>query len=218
MTRCYSEKEWSLYVEGDIAVSQAERMQTHLLGCAECSEVVDELHESQFAIKSLRQDAAPAAAHALVRERVLDEVARQASSGWTWRLERMLFGIRWRYAVCSVAIIAFMTAVLWQSNTPRDPAATIVSAPATTPPPLSAPIDRQVASEQPRREIRRVTAKAKPIDYRVSPKSEPKADLETAAPESDEPRPLMVKMLTDDPNVVIYWIVDQKGGSNESVF
>jgi hypothetical protein len=29
---------------------------------------------------------------------------------------------------------------------------------------------------------------------------------------TEPPKPLMVKLLTDDPNIVIYWLVDQKTG------
>jgi hypothetical protein len=40
----------------------------------------------------------------------------------------------------------------------------------------------------------------------VSPEPVPEAGTEEQA------KPLMVKLLTDDPNVVIYWLVDQKNG------
>jgi len=32
-------------------------------------------------------------------------------------------------------------------------------------------------------------------------------------PAVEEHREFVVKMLTDDPNVIIYWLVDLKGGS-----
>ena len=30
---------------------------------------------------------------------------------------------------------------------------------------------------------------------------------------AEEPREVLVKLYTDDPNVIIYWLVDQNGGS-----
>jgi len=30
-----------------------------------------------------------------------------------------------------------------------------------------------------------------------------------------EPRQVLVKLLTDDPNIVIYWLIDEKNGGEE---
>ena len=219
MKRCYPEKAWALYVEGDVSRSQSERMQVHLLDCAECRVVIEELHDSQLALKTLGREAAPAAAHAIVRERVLDEVLRRSSTGWTWRLERMLFGIRWRYAVCGVALIAFSAALLWQfkpRNETRNMTVNVLPAGSSSP----APIEKLIASESDSdtRKIRHVRRPVKPVERRELPAAEPETEPDAQPPIAETPRPTMVKMLTDDPNVVISWIVDQKGGSNESIF
>jgi hypothetical protein len=43
----------------------------------------------------------------------------------------------------------------------------------------------------------------------IMPSSE---DQETADKTNDQHEDMVVKILTDDPNVVIYWLVDQKSG------
>jgi hypothetical protein len=219
MKSCYPEDAWALYVEDDVSGSQTERMHAHLLDCPQCRDIVNELHESQLVIKSLRPESAPATAHAIVRERVLDEVLRQQSTGWTWRLERMLFGIRWRYAVCGVALIAFSAALLWQSKPSNEARNVTVSALPVSPSSPSA-IEKRIASEPDSgtREIRRARRPAKPIERREPPAREAATEPDAPPNIAETPRPAMVKLLTDDPNVVIYWIVDQKGGSNDSIF
>ena len=37
--------------------------------------------------------------------------------------------------------------------------------------------------------------------------------LDEIPAEPPKPKQLVVKLLTDDPNIVIYWLVDQTGGS-----
>jgi len=57
---------------------------------------------------------------------------------------------------------------------------------------------------------KRVRSRAAPRPQR---QVEVRATTEVAKPEVEGSHPLMVKLMTDDPNVVIYWIVDPKGGS-----
>jgi hypothetical protein len=37
--------------------------------------------------------------------------------------------------------------------------------------------------------------------------------VESAETSSHPPQEIVVKLLTDDPNIIIYWLVDQNGGS-----
>ena len=212
----------ALYVEGDLSDSQFERVRSHLVVCVHCRAAVDELQDSQSILKSLGQDKAPETAHRIVRERVLNEIVSQASTSWALRLERMLFGIRWRYAVCGMALIFIAGAMLWEFRRVEQPATAIVSTLAERPP-LPASVQGGTAPQFDYGEQRHQRARtpAQPTERRTAPLPKPVIENATVATDRDEPRQSMVKMLTDDPNVVIYWIVDQKdqkGGPNESSF
>jgi hypothetical protein len=47
----------------------------------------------------------------------------------------------------------------------------------------------------------------------VEIKSPPPLVLTQARQHAKRPQPLKIKMLTDDPDVVIYWLVDSKEGN-----
>jgi anti-sigma factor RsiW len=98
MKGCCTEETLALYVEADLPETQMEKVSTHWWTARMRATVVAELTETQSVFKSIRQDIAPASIHARVREQVMNEVMR-TPSGWSLRLERMLCGIRWRYAI-----------------------------------------------------------------------------------------------------------------------
>jgi hypothetical protein len=203
---CSNEKLLALYVEGDLADSQAARMSDHLLECAGCREIVDELTESQSAFKALRSEVAPDSAHAIVRDRVMQQAVLRKSTGWMLRLERLFFGARWKYAVCGLALAALVSGtVVWQFYP--------LPAPPQPPQPVL-PVANNAPEPAPRIETNKA-APARPSPPRPPKRTvAPKPDPEPALAQMDEaPRQMMVKMLTNDPNIVIYWLLDEKGGS-----
>ena len=160
----------ALHVGGDEVTPEVE---AHLRTCAECRRFAEELERSQAALRSLREEEAPAAALAEVRGRVLDRVASRKPSWW--------FALRWRYALVPAAAAVVLVIAL----TPRPPLP-----PAPDPPALNLPAP--------------VIAKTPPPPPVRRPAPKP-----AAAPQE----PLLVKLFTDDPDVVIYWLIDAEGGS-----
>jgi hypothetical protein len=96
----------------------------------------------------------------------------------------------WGYglAAIAVALLAMVAPRTWRKTPERR--APIV---AVTHPPVIA-VSEPVIPPAPRRRVARRV---------VRPPS---------VPDSPAPEPLMVKLQTDDPNVVIYWIADRKKG------
>jgi anti-sigma factor RsiW len=214
MKECCTENALALYVESDLPAREMERIRLHLEQCPTCQAVVSELCETQSELKALRQDMAPASAHASVREHVMKQIAHTSALGWSVRLERMLCGIRWRYAVSCVALLGIVGAILWQLHPFEQPERVAVVNPSSP---------RAGVSQ---RERTSVNAPSIPAPTKVVRKlrkqaaAQPKIPLATqperVVPDeknTDSPRPVMVKLMTDDPGVVIYWIVDQNGGS-----
>jgi len=90
----------------------------------------------------------------------------------------------WAYATAAVLVAGLGISALWQSRSP-EPARTPVVARVQPPPEPTAP---PPAVAKPRR-LRR------PAPVAVAESSEP----------------IVVKMLTDDPDIVIFWLIDKKG-------
>lgn len=214
MKECCTEQLLALYVEDDLPEALMERIHVHLADCEECRGMAAELNETQTAFKTIRQDIAPASAGALVRERVMHEVMRPTPADWRLRLERALCGIRWRYALCGVAVIALIGATFWEFRSTERAGSTATVDKAS---------ERAALSEFEKVSVPHgasVIEAGKPVRpprksiARPAPVAVAQVEAVVANAEQEEySRPVVVKLMTDDPAVVIYWIVDQKGGS-----
>jgi anti-sigma factor RsiW len=201
--RCFTEDVLALFVEGDLPRAKAAAVESHVRECIECESRLSEFRESQSAMKSLFQESVSAAALANVRTSVLDAVARgKKASGWALRLERLVFAGFRRYALAGLAIAVIAGGVVWHSlpstQAPSKPAPIA----ATTPAPIPAPVlaTAQIAKVQtnthtPKRVSRRPALRPEPVKTIVQ----------------EEPREIVMKIVTDDPNIIIYWLLDQKG-------
>jgi hypothetical protein len=177
-------KQIALYVEGDLPARKASAVEAHLAECAACRELVDALSASQSALRSLRGEAADPLLLDQVRSRVMAEIQTQPP--------RPMFGWAWRFALAAtlIALLAGGT-YLWRNPRPQAPRRTeIVRLPETPPVPPPTPI----APVKPHR----VHHRSKPA--RIAPEQKPAAS-----------GALVVKLFTDDPNVVIL-LVSENGG------
>ncbi|HEY2379940.1 MAG TPA: zf-HC2 domain-containing protein [Terriglobia bacterium] len=187
MTCRHSENELALYVEGDLPPAKADQVDVHLHSCPVCRQFVDELRETQSTFKSIRQETVSPQALAHLRTRVLGQVAAQnRRPGWG----------RWVYALAGVAFVVVVVAgALSRYDRPvAKVQAVAVSPPAVLQPSVALHAE-VVADKQP----------PKPHLRRSHRPPETKA--------AEPPKEIMVKLLTEDPNVVIYWLVDQNGGA-----
>jgi hypothetical protein len=180
----------ALYVEEDLSGPERGRVEGHLKKCSSCWDLAEDLKESQAVFKSIREDAPDATALSVVRERVLSEVGELHAMTW---FERLLFaGLRRKVALASIALFLLGSGVLWLVRepgvVPAPPVLVIVPPVPDIQPEPSAPAPR------PRLARRRVP--------------EPPPVLVAAV---EEPKQVTIKFLTDDPNIIIYWLVDEKG-------
>ena len=133
------------------------------------------------ALKDLGRETVDPVLLASVRRRVMDEVAK--------RRPPLLYAWRWKYALAAaVAVLAVGAGVsVWRPAEVRPVEVVVARRPARVP-------ARQAEEPAPRKRPARVPAR----------------QAKEPAPQR-EAEPLLVKLVTDDPEVVIYWLVDQKG-------
>jgi len=195
MNCIYSENDIALFVEGDLAPEKAGEVQEHLEFCAACRELATDLQQSQTPFKSLRQDTVSTAALLSVRARVLSEI-RESRVKPAWG--------RWIYATAGAMFAAVIgLGIASQMRTPSLPQVQQVVLPVpptqrTVAPQLSA----SVATE-------RSSSAATPVRARAS-RTRPVTLVKAG---NEAPRQTVVKLFTDDPNIVIYWLIDQTGGA-----
>ena len=179
----------ALDAEGDLPKQMAASVTAHLRTCRQCQEFAAKLETSQSLLKELGQEAPDEATLQQVRRGILNRLPNEpaAKSFPVWR---------WAFAAALVAMLVFTILVL------RRPSRT------------TAPGAMAKAQVQTTREAMRQAA--------VLPKSTPARSLKTTrvvkarkspqrllpARAKHHPEPLMVKLLTDNPNVVIYWQID----------
>ena len=211
---CNAFKSWiALYVEGDLSEADRKRVESHVRICSSCWDLVHDLRESQSMFKSLRAETVNATELAEVRERVFNEVRTlQPAPGWVVAMHRMFFaGFRFRNAVAGVVLVFLVSGALWHSLMHQP---TVFEAPMK----VATPEAREVLKPA---EAAISAAVRRPIPYK---RSAPSATLEEevleipsipliAEPVEESSQALVVpmKFLTDDPNIIIYWLPADKG-------
>jgi anti-sigma factor RsiW len=195
----FTENELALFVEGDLPPAKIREVEVHVLSCGGCREVVEELRETQSLFKGIRQETVSPQALAHLRTRVLGQVAaRNLRPSWG----------RWVYALAGVAFVVAVAVGVGRSHTYRTPLVQQViqqQSPELQSPPFKGGVARSaevVINEQPPR----------PRPRRVHPSLE-RRGLGEPQKSMEPPKETMVKLYTDDPNIVIYWLIDQKGDS-----
>jgi anti-sigma factor RsiW len=172
--------EVALYTGGDLPPRRAARVEAHLAACAECRSLLDELRTGQAALSELRGEPLEDAMLAHVRRRVLARIAAG---------EQTRSGLPgyWRFALAAAVVLLVMLA--WPRHAQKQ-------TPAVTPPEMA-----HVAPAPP------VPAPVIPVRHAIVRRRH-RAPLRRLLP-PDKSQPLLVQFATDDPNVVIYWLVEK---------
>ena len=175
--------EWEREIAGE---GESAGLAEHLRGCERCREFARELDANRVALRELTVH--PATFDA-VRRRVLDEiqVKRRRAIWWGWP------------AVTAAACLAILCLVYLLPRTQRPVAPKLVQVPVE-----SAPSVAQAAPMT--RAVRHPGVHHRPPGVGRSASAARRSACATC-------EPLTVKMLTSDPDVIIIWLVDQKGDS-----
>lgn len=175
--------EWEREIAGESASAGLEE---HLAGCARCREFARELDANRVALRELTVH--PAAFDA-VRRRVLDEIQakKRRAIWWAWP------------AVAAAACMAIFCLVYFMPSTHGPVATKLVQIPVKSAP--------RVAQAAP---VTKVVRHPGVHHWRPGVARSADAARKNACATCE---PLTVKMLTSDPDVIIIWLVDQKGDS-----
>src|SRR5215475_9513387 len=184
----HSENDLALYVEGDLPDAKAKEVGVHLQACTACRQVLSELSGSQALFKSIRQETVSAAELADLRVRVMERVAVQRPKP---------FWGRWVYALAGAAFAIVIVAGVLSREGHRDEKSVKVVELVPPPPTVRAvvPPAKGETHNPVKVDVKR-RARKKVIQPKVS---------------AEPPAQMMVKLQTDDPNIVIYWLFDQNG-------
>ncbi len=178
------EERIALYAGGDLAAAEAAEVERHLGDCPGCQLFASGLKESLQLLQGIHQEEIAPAHFAAVRARVM---ARLEGSLQPWWRKA------WVYGLAAAAAVALFLMMVLRPAAPVGPKRMAVQAP--VPPPLV-----EVAPQMPL--VPRVTRAHHVRRPRVRPPA--------ALPRAPGP-PIVVKLLTADPDVVIYWITDNSG-------
>jgi anti-sigma factor RsiW len=177
------EERIALHAGGDLPAAETAALEAHLAECEECRGAAGAYSSGFELLREAHGGPINAAHYTAVRTRVMAELGRER----VWR----------RILVCGVVAAAATVVLLLWPLAVRAPEPIRLAAYRPAPP---AGI-----------EVSRPAAPVRARHPAVHPaKRAPEAPLVHAVsePEKQPAEPLMVKMLTDDPNVIIYWIAD----------
>jgi len=203
----YSEERLALWMDSsemDLSITEIRERDRHLASCVACREVIAKLRESQSIVKALRADSVNSAMLVQVHAHVMDRVSElKRPPAWVIQVERsLLFGMRRNYALagigCVVLISCLALGIFWNVQRHEQTKMEVPPVPASV-----AEVPNSIVLSPPDGNL----TKAPPIRrVRHTPKKEPIS--EDASIPVEPPQKIMVKLLTDDPSVVIYWSLD----------
>ena len=204
----------ALAAGGDLEGPELERLERHLRRCATCRELAAGMKESVRTVRSLATVpvTVPIEEEALLGD--LRAGVRRGIDATDRRRRRRGVLPPWLAVAAAIAAVLVGGMLLLRSlRTPPTPtpAPTVAERPFVAPAEPVEPVD-QVGPPEPPPEAGspRVPGEpepAEPAPTRIAAQSPEPSTASTDAPETPA-EPMVVKWLTDDPDVVIYWLVD----------
>ena len=215
------EETLALHAGRDLPPAEARELEAHLGCCPGCRGFLEELEESRSALAALAAETLPRADLADVHGRVMEEVR---AGGGTERGGLLRAGAPWRWAAAAAVVLALGAALVWRLGPATGPESSSSTADepvwiARTEPPESSPADtREAPTRDTREDGSRREAPEAAVPEPTSPDPTPREPRPTApTPETEirrasaDDRPdLKIQLVSDDPDIVIYWLVDME--------
>lgn len=211
----YSEESLALFLESDLPESQAHALEGHLKECGDCQAAYERLRETMDVFKDWRSCSVDASDLSDLQTRVRETMASGAAvPGFALQVERALYaGFRRKWVLAGAGTAGLLAVLLggqllWKSPEIHSvPAAADSSVGEKTVP--AAPVVKSDIVLAPVQEV--VNPKVVSANL-ARPRQEAHEEAGPPAPTS-EPREIAMKLFTDDPNIVIYWFVEEKGAT-----
>jgi putative zinc finger protein len=171
----------ALAAGGDLCEGEYAELERHVAQCPPCAEALAALRGNLILLREAHEEPIAEMHFAAVRARVMSRIDARRRQRWAW-------------GAVFASVAAALAASVWMRTTPvPDPP---VAAAGVTGAAIRG-TDVPLADRRPQRST-----------LRRRPARGPAADRGSAPLPSVSTEPIVVKLLTDDPNVVIYWIGD----------
>jgi len=180
------EERIALHAGGDLPPAEAAEVERHLGECAGCQVLESGLKQSLALLKEAHDEPLAPAHFSAVRARVVAELEQERRRGTLWARWRA-----WGYGLAAVAVALLVMLALR---------------------PGRIPVRRTVAVARTNRSLAVAAPPVVAVREPAAPRAHRRVVRRAAPANVPDPEPLMVKLQTDDPNVVIYWIADRKKG------
>jgi hypothetical protein len=206
----------ALYVGRDLPPGPDARLGAHLAACDACRLEVGALEAARTELRLLRAEGVDPASTRRTREGILAGIEAPESLGWAIRAERFVMGHGHRRQAAAGLGLLLLAGLGWGNlphpESPATPVASVESFPEAAPPRTPVPRTAAPAPEatgparpEPARIVAAVPDLAAPTGS-ARPEALP-ADLPEAPREQ-----MLMKLVTDDPDIIIYWVLDDHGG------
>lgn len=210
------EEALALHVGRDLPPADARELETHLEGCPGCRFFLDELEESRSALTALATETPAGLAD--VHRRVMEEVR---AGGETEKGGLLRAGAPWRWAAAAAVVLALGAALVWRlgpasgPESPDSPADERVWI-ARSEPPREAPTEarEEPPGALPGEDRTPETTAPEPTSPDPTPReprpTAPQTETEIRRASADDRPDLKIQLVSDDPDIVIYWLVDME--------
>ncbi len=193
----------ALYVGDDLDRSRTAKVELHIAACPSCRDLEHDLRQDRLRLLDLDAAAMNGFELGSVRGAVMAKIENRQKRSPVISQPRLLSALAMAVVVIALAL------VMRRSSGPDAPHTVSREIPspspglATVPEPQDAPLPQPTPDS-----VRSVPNSA---DTRLARVETLPAGRSTSSPPSVPAEPMTIKILTDDPEVVIYWIVDPKG-------
>ena len=206
------EEQVALYAGGDLDAAEAAGVERHLNQCAACRALAEELRAGLDSLRAAHAEPIEAERYAAVRGRVLAELAKppRRRAVWPWAVPLVAV------AAAVLAVVMMMKpAVVRAPDLPH----AVAAAPAVERAVPRAPGSNRLVENGTRATGRKAETTLGSAGFRAGatllaePARTPTSVGRGPAPPEVADAPVrMVQLATADPNVVIYWLFEEKGG------
>jgi|HubBroStandDraft_1064217.scaffolds.fasta_scaffold229333_2 hypothetical protein len=172
----------ALYAGGDLPAKRLARTIAHLEECPGCRALADDLRVGQTLLSELSDEPLADMMAANVRRRVLARLpVEQAGAARRY----------WKWALAAAIVVAVVLMLPWRAEKQTEKQAPLARVKQAPPQLAEAPLP--------------IVSAQTPV---VRRRHHPAQARHATPPQPGEP--LLVQLVTDDPNIVIYWLVDPK--------
>lgn len=193
----------ALYVGDDLDRSRTTRFERHLAVCPSCRNLEHVLRRDLRVLRDLDSAAMNGLELGSVRGAVMAEVENRQKRSPVFPQPRLLS------ALALVVVVVALALVMRPSTEPDAPRTVSREIPGPAPGLATVAEPQDAPLPQPTPES--VPSVPNTADPRLARAETSPSGPSTSSPSSAPVEPMTIKILTDDPEVVIYWIVDPKG-------